>query len=192
MTGRTLARQVTTGALRRGAAVLTLALLAAMALAFAAGCGYRAGGRAVLLPPHIHTIAIPAFRNETTRYKVEQVLTQAVVREFMSRTRYRVQPEVEDSDAVLNGVVTGFWTTPMVVEPAAGRTISVMVGVRMRVELRDSKTGQIVYQNPGFTFTEPYEISGQAATYFEESGPALERMGRQFAASLVSSILETF
>jgi hypothetical protein len=160
--------------------------------AFCAGCGYHVGGKGALLPANIKTIAIPAFKNETPRFKVEQVITRAVVREFLARSRFRIQPQAEGSDAVLSGVITQFWTTPVVAEPTAGRTVSLSVNVRMRVKMTDNHTGKILFENPDFIFSDTYEISGNAATYFEESAPALERLSRAFAASLVSSVLEAF
>ena len=58
-----------------------------VALLLLSGCGYHTtGSTATKLPSDIHTIAIPAFINKTPQYKVEQLLTQAVVREFVSRT----------------------------------------------------------------------------------------------------------
>ncbi len=158
----------------------------------ATGCGYHLAGKGARLPAHVKTIAIPAFKNETSRFKVEQVLTQAVIREFLARTRFRVQPEMAGSDAVLTGTVIQFWTTPAVVEPSAGRAISVSIALRARVKLTDNRTGATLYENPDYLFTETYEISGDAATYFEESGPAIERLSRSFAAALVSAILEAF
>ena len=174
---------------RQGAALITA--ITALAL-LAAGCGYRVGGQATQIPSHVRTIAVPAFKNETTRFKVEQVLTQAVMREMLARTRYRVQPEPDNSDAVLSGTVTQYWITPVVVEPGAGRTTAVSVAVRARVRLVDARDGKVLFDNPDFFFTETYEISGDAATYFEESGPAMERLARSFAASLVSSVVEAF
>src|SRR5260370_89940 len=54
-----------------------LALLAA-----SAGCGYHTAGHAVQLPQNVKTIAVPAFVNETSTYRIEQLLTSSVVREF--------------------------------------------------------------------------------------------------------------
>lgn len=159
---------------------------------FTSGCGYHVAGQGTQLPTTMKVIAVPAFRNETPRFKAEQVLTQAVVHELLSRTKYRIQPKVQGSDAVLSGTVIQFWTTPVVVEPSVGRTIAVNVSLRVRVKLTDNRTGKVLYDNPGVTFTDTYEISGDAATYFEESGPAVQRLSRSFAASLVSSILEAF
>ncbi len=155
-------------------------------------CGYHVAGRGTQIPTTVKTVAVPAFRNETSRYRIEQVLTQAVMRELLARTRFRVQPEAAGADAVLTGSVIQFWSFPVVVESTGGRTTAVQISVRMRVRLTDSKTGKVLYENPGFMFNENYEISGDAARYFEESTPAMERLGRTFAASLVSSILEAF
>ncbi len=170
----------------------SVALVLGVVLLLAAGCGYHMGGKGTALPTSVKTIAVPTFRNDTTRYKAEQVLTQAVVRELLARTRYRIQPEAGGADAVLAGAVTQFWSTPIVVEPTAGRTISVGVSVHVRVRLTDSHSGKLLYENPDFIFNETYEISGDARTYFEEGGPAMERLARSFAGSLVSSILNYF
>ncbi len=169
-----------------------LVILPAALLLLTAGCGYRMAGRGAQIPAHVQTIAVPAFRNETPRYKIEQDLTRAVVREFLARTRFRVQPEAAGSDAVLTGAVIQFWSAPLVVESTGGRTTAVNVTVRMRVKLTDNRSGKVLFENPDYTYTENYEVSGNAAIYFEESGPAIERLSRTFAAALVSAILEAF
>ena len=82
-------------------------MLALLALATAAGCGYRVAGRANTLPPTVKTIAVPAFENRTSTYRIEQRLTGAVVHELLVDTRYRVVSNPADGDAVLRGMVTG-------------------------------------------------------------------------------------
>jgi outer membrane lipopolysaccharide assembly protein LptE/RlpB len=59
------------------------------------GCGYHIAGQADTVPDEIRTIAVPAFQNGTTEYKIEQYVTQAVVREFLTRTRYQVVKRLE-------------------------------------------------------------------------------------------------
>src|ERR1700751_3588733 len=71
---------------------LSLALLVGIACA---GCGYHVAGRASRLPSDWSSIAIPAFKNDTTRYRLEQRLTEAGIREFIERTKYRVVPNVD-------------------------------------------------------------------------------------------------
>src|SRR5438552_767428 len=50
-------------------------------------CGYHVAGKADLVPKNVKTIAIPAFTNVTTRYKLTDRLPEAITREFISRTR---------------------------------------------------------------------------------------------------------
>ena len=61
-------------------------------------CGYHVSGTADVLPKNVKTIAIPAFGNITTRYKLSDVLSAAVTREFISRTRYQVVTDVNSAD----------------------------------------------------------------------------------------------
>ncbi len=42
---------------------------------FLAACGYHTAGHVVQLPADIKTIAVPAFKNETLNYRIEQMLT---------------------------------------------------------------------------------------------------------------------
>jgi len=55
-------------------------------LLVATGCGYHTAGHSVQLPENVKTIAVPAFTNVTTTYRIEQTLTASVVREFTTRT----------------------------------------------------------------------------------------------------------
>lgn len=155
-------------------------------------CGYHVAGRATTIPQSIHTISVPAFRNETSRFKIEQSLTSAVVRELLARTRYRVQSVEDGSDAVLRGTVIAYWAYPVVFDPQNGRATTVSINLRLRVSLADRKTGKPLYENPDYTFSERYEISQETSGYFEESSAAVERLSKSLAADLVSAILEGF
>ena len=169
------------------------ALALAGILALLAGCGYHTtGSSATKLPSDIHTIAIPAFINKTPQYKVEQLLTQAVVREFVSRTNYHIANEIgPDADATLNGTVVAAGLNPVTYDSQTGRASSAMVTVWMRVTLTDRK-GKVLWQNQNYTFREQYQISREISSFFEESDPALERLSRDFARTLVSNVLEAY
>jgi hypothetical protein len=66
-----------------------------------------------------------------------------------------------------------------------------MVAVSMKVALTDKK-GKVIYENPSYVFREQYQISQTLNSFFQEDSPALERLSREFARSLVSDILEGF
>jgi outer membrane lipopolysaccharide assembly protein LptE/RlpB len=159
---------------------------------FGAGCGYHTAGHAVTIPDNVRTIAIPAFVNQTQTFKIEQMLTAAVVREFVTRTHYHVINQAnDDADAALQGTVLATYTTPLTYDSRTGRAASVLVVISMKVSLLD-KQGKVLYQNPSYLFREQYEVPRDVNSFFEEDTPAFQRLSRDFAQTLVSNILEGF
>ena len=166
--------------------------LAVVVLLTTAGCGYHTAGKAATLPPDLHTIAIPGFKNQTQTYRIEQVLTAAVVREFTSRTHYRVVNETtDDADATLRGTVILTQLTPLTYDSQTGRASSGMVSVNMKVTLTD-RHGKVLFENPNYQFREQYQISREVSSFFEEESPAIDRLSQDFARTLVSNIVEAF
>jgi len=167
--------------------ILLLVLLFALT-----GCGYHTvGGKSAQIPASVHTIAIPAFVNNTRVYHVEQVLTEAVVREFLARTQYRVLPQDNDADAVLRGVVTATTIQPISWDSVSGRATSALVTVTARVTLLD-RGGKPLYQNLNYVFREQYQIATEADRFFQEQTSAVDRMAQDFARTLVSNVLEGY
>ena len=160
---------------------------------FAAGCGYHLGGQADLIPKSVKTIAIPIFSNGTAYDKVASSLTADVVREFHSRTKYTIVADPAGADAVLNGsvvqlAVLGGITT----DPVTGRTTSSQIILTLAFTLTDRHTGKPIYQRSGYEFRERYATATNLTQYFDESGPAMERVSRAAARAIVTSILEAF
>ena len=86
-----------------------------------AGCGYHTAGSAVELPQNVHTIAIPGFVSQSQTFRIEQLLTDAVVREFNARTQYHVIHESKgDADAVLKATVLAASATPLAYDSQPG------------------------------------------------------------------------
>jgi len=161
-------------------------------LLFSTACGYHTAGHSITLPTNIQTIAIPAFVNRTQTYKIEQRLTSAVVRELVTRTHYQTLNEASDSaDATLRGVVISTSTSPLTYDSQTGRASSALVVVTSKVTLTD-RQGKVLYENPAYLFREEYQVSRELSSFFEEDSPALERLSREFARTLVSNVLEGF
>lgn len=173
--------------MRKTAGVLVLLLALA-----SAGCGYHSAGHAAKLPLDLKTIAIPAFVNHTHTYRVEQVLTAAVVHEFLSRTNYRIANDATDSaDATLRGDVLTTEFAPLTYDSKTGRASSALITVTMKVQLVDRK-GKVLYENQNYIFREQYQVSREISSFFEEETPALDRLSRDFARTLVSNVLEAY
>jgi hypothetical protein len=173
---------------------------------FLSACGYHVGGTASSLPPGLKVIAVPALGNRTKSYRIEQRMTEAVIHEFLARTRYLIVSTEDSADAVLRGEITSLEAVPIVFNttPTANSTTTsngniqvaqattMLVSVHMKVSLEERETKKILYRNDNYLFREPYEISTDPATFFDEQGPALDRMARDFASRLVADVLENF
>lgn len=155
-------------------------------------CGYRFAETDNALPKTIHTVAIPAFTNLTTRYKLTDQLPEVISREFITRTRYRVVSNPDSADAVLRGVVTNYSVYPTIYDPETGRAAFAELRVTLAITLTERATGKVLFSRPAFDVRDTYQISPDPVQYFEESEPALKRAGQQVARSIVSAVLENF
>lgn len=169
-----------------------LRALVAACLLVLSGCGYHTGGKAVRLPQNVRTIYIAPFVNSTHAFRVEQVLTAAVVQEFRSRTNFQVQVADGGSpDASLRGTVTMAITSPLTYDSNTGKSSSSVLILGVKASLVD-KSGKVLWDNPNFIYREQYELSQAPASFFEEESPALQRIAHDFARSLVSDIVEAY
>lgn len=176
----------------RGAYRRFACLSAVLAVLLGGGCGYHVAGHAAQLPSDWKTIAIPAFTNDTTRYRIEQRFTQAVIREFITRTKYRVVQDTQSADAVLHGEVLSIDTNPILFQATTGQVTTMLVTVHVKVQLVDNRTEKPVYKNDDMVFRNEYQISTDVNSFFEQQDPALERMSRDLASHLVADVLENF
>ncbi len=169
-----------------------LAIIPLTLVLFLASCGYRVAGTANRLPKEVHTIAIPGFANQTQTYKIEQLLTSAVVREFLTRTHYRIINEVNTSaDATLQGTVLTVQVAPVTYDSVTGRASSALVTVTTRITLMDRHNKKL-FEQPNYVFRDQYQVSRELSSFFQEESPAMDRLSREFARTLVSNILEAF
>jgi hypothetical protein len=164
----------------------------AMLAVLLSSCGYQTAGHADLVPKSINSIAIPAFTNLGTRYKLTDRLPEAIAQEFITRTRYRIVPDANGADAVLQGIVTNYQAFPTVLDPSTGRASAVDLRVYLQITLTERASGKVIFRRPNMEVRDRYQISVDPAAFFEESEPALERASRQTARQIVSAILENF
>lgn len=157
-----------------------------------AGCGYHVVGRNSALPSAWHTLAIPIFMNRTPTYRIEQTVTNAVIHEFLTRTKYRIVPRADGADAILRGEITDIQAVPLLFDASSGHVNTMLVTVKLKVTLDDQQSQKVVYRNDSFVFRNEYQVSSDVNHFFQEEGPATERVSRDFASDLVSRLLEGF
>jgi len=168
------------------------AVLLAGWAALGTGCGYHVAGRSAHLPESVRTIAVPALENHSTQYRIEQRLTEALVHELLAQGRYRVVSNPAAADVTLRGAITSVETSPLVFDTPTGRATMMLVTVHCSVRLEQNDTKAVLYRNDKMLFRNEYELSTDAASFFGEQDPALQRLAQDFAKQVVSAVLEGF
>lgn len=155
-------------------------------------CGYHVGSKADLVPKSIQTIAIPAFVSASMRYKLVDVLPQQISREFIATTRFHIVSDPNTADAVLTGSINGAAVYPTIFDPTSAKATSVQVLVVLSVTLKERSTGRTLFQRNNLSFKQNYSIAVDPHQFFDESGPAFDRVSRDVAHDVVSAIVEAF
>jgi hypothetical protein len=143
------------------------------------------------LPKNIKTVAVPQFQFEVegARYRVESRFTEAVTREIIKRGRgLKVQGSRENADAVVEGTIRNFIFSGVLLD-REGRARVYEVTIVAAVTIRDLDANKILYDNQNFIFRDSFEFSDDPRSFFNEEDPAVERMSRAFAESVVSTIV---
>jgi len=157
-----------------------------------AGCGYHTLGAATHLPADVHTLSVPVFATNTEAYHTEVAMTQAVIREFATRTRLRVTPsEGGAPDAVLHGTILKEFVAPLTYNSSTQQSSSFLITVVASVTLT-SHDGRVLYQNGNYVFRQQYQSTADLPTFLQENPAAVDRLSREFARQLVADVLEGF
>ena len=157
-------------------------------------CGYKIRGAAAGFPSGIESIGIPTFVNATSQYKIEQLITSAVLEEFRIRTSAPVNSNKSDVDSVLLGEIRDVSSVPVAfgTQKIGNQTFgsAFLVTVRARVRWVRAKDSVVLWHNENFLHRERYILNSNVQDFFSEENPALQRLARDFAGELASSILD--
>jgi len=160
----------------------------------ATACGYALAGRATTMPAHIRRIGVPLLVNQSTTPDLDQILTNAIRQELQSKGRYTVVTDTTGVDAVLSGTIMPIQTN-LTGLTEARQASKYIVTVSANMEFREQPANTVYWSNAAFRMSEEYDVpTGTGATdqtlIFQADRQALERLARNFARNLISSIFE--
>jgi outer membrane lipopolysaccharide assembly protein LptE/RlpB len=162
------------------------------ALAGISGCGYHTLGAATHLPPDVKTLSVPVFATRTETYLTETVMTNAVIRELATRSRFRITPDASpDADAVLHGTILKEVVAPLTYNTMTQQSSSFLITLVVSVTLT-GRDGKILYENKNYVFRQQFQATMDLPTFLQENPAAMERLSREFARQLVADVLEGF
>ena len=136
---------------------------------------------------------MPVFATHAQAYHTEMALTQAVVRELNTRTRYRVL--TSDSRGRRRHAAAAPSSprpsTPLTYDSTTGETSSYLVTITVKVVLT-ARDGRVLYQNDALSYREQYQSTQDLSGFIREDPAAVNRLARDFAQALVGDMLESF
>jgi hypothetical protein len=98
-----------------------------------------------------------------------------------------VQGDREGADAVIEGNIKSFTYSGVLLDDK-GRARIFEVTIVAAVTVRDQTENRVLYDNQNFIFRGEYEFANDPRSFFSEEDPAVLRMARNFAESIVSTL----
>ena len=99
-------------------------------------------------------------------------MTEAVIREFAARTRFRVVPaDGPDADAVLHGTILKQYITPLTYNAATQQSSSFSSPSSLSVTLT-ARDGSVLYENKNYVFRQQYQSTTDLPTFIQEDPAA--------------------
>jgi len=157
------------------------------------GCGYHTAGTATHIPANVRTLDVPLFVNKSLAYHTEFQFTDAVIHELNSRTRYRISnaDDPKAADATLSGTIVTQSVAPLTYDTTTGESSSYLVTITAKVVLT-ARDGRVLFENDKMVFRQQYQSTQDLASFIQEDSPAVKRLARDFAQTLVGDMLESF
>ena len=168
-----------------------------VAAALLAGCGYTLVGQASNIPDDVRRVYVEPLINGTQRAQVEQILTQALSDEMITRRRnFTVSSDLADADAILRGRVVSFDVQALTFDAdGLANNFEITITADMRFE-RPPKAGEVegevIWSSSRYFFREDYPLEDDGTAYFDRENLAIEETSVNFAKSMVTDLLEGF
>jgi hypothetical protein len=121
------------------------------------GCGYTIAGTA--LSKEYHTIAVPAFKNDTYEQDLQILFNNILVRELEADGRLRVVNDPASADLVLKGSLTHF--EPHAISYVTKDNVAQFeITIVASATLEDTRTGKILWQHDDVRGMDSYQTRG--------------------------------
>ena len=161
--------------------------LATLALATLAACGdsFRSP-----VPPHLQTVYVPTFQNETREFQLTQQVTERVISEFLNESRLQLVADEEDADLLVVGTVKSYDEEALSYDPGQAANPDVFsrrVLLTLDVRLEDQVREETLWENA--SLREWGEFSEERGETREDG---IQRAVDKLAEELLRHVVEEF
>ncbi len=155
------------------------------------GCGYQMAGQgASQLPPHLKTIAIPVFENNSSEPTIQRPFTEALRRAFITDGRLRLVNNKAGADLLVTGTLTKYWIRAVAFD-TNDVAIEYWVYLEANVLVQDQVENQ-VYLKQKLKTRWDYQADNRITTTEASRQEALVQTYRVLSQRLVSLVNDKF
>jgi lipopolysaccharide assembly LptE-like protein len=154
---------------------------------FISGCGYTVGGN---LPPHITTVAVPMFANQTPRPGIEITVTRAIVEAFSVDGRLRVVTPAQ-ADAVLEGAVVDRQLLSIAFDPKANVQQFRLV-LTLNIRFRDVRKNTVLFEQKSMQEQSDFRVQGAVSSTIAVEDTAENAATAEIARTVVNLAVQRF
>ena len=133
---------------------------------------------------------IPVFENRSLEPRIENDFTNDLIFEF-TRSKQLAIVEKKDADAVLTGIITQIGTET-IAHTAKVASSEQRVYVRLKVQLRRSDNGEILWSDPSFYEKEEFMVASDKAKTEANKRVALKLIAERAAEKIHNRIFQNF
>ena len=163
---------------------------ALVALALAAGCGYRVVGYGGQLPGGITRVEVPVFENRTSRTDVGRVLTEDFINELLGSAKLKVAAG-EGVQALIQGKVTGYKREPITFD-SRQKPLENRLTIIMDVRLVSKVEQRLLFGEKAVTVRYDYPVKTDLQENARLEDQAMRSALKQLSEKLVNLRLESF
>jgi lipopolysaccharide assembly LptE-like protein len=131
------------------------------AVLIATSCGYRFSDESTFLPKDLKTLYIEPFINRSRDIGIEKEMTSALRSEFYRKGQLKIVDQIEQADAILNGVVRSVENHVATVN-RRDEVLQYEGAMIVDITLRRREPDQIIWQNQAMRLSQIYSGSRAA------------------------------
>jgi len=141
-------------------------------LSVLAGCGYYF--------PHVYSgparaIYMPTWKNQTNQLDLDTKLFRSLTLWFQKSSSIEITKTKENADLILAGEIMSI-DLPSLSYNIDARATSVKINLMVRFVLKDLKTGEIIWEEPGRLWTQDYTLGSGGVISVDNENRALEKI----------------
>ena len=159
-------------------------------LLLVSACGYHFTGEGAGPRPGIHKVSIPVFANNTSEPDLGSIFAGALRSEFLQKGDIQVVPQ-DQSDVVFRGRIRNIYTSE-VAHKAFEETILSRLYVTLEIRCEDTRTGEILWQDPQFTYYQVYIQDPDPMVSYDNRRRAEEFLAKEMSSRIHDRFLSNF